>query len=113
MRLFKYMNHFGVDVLRDLRFKVTPPNELNDPFEFSPYLAPGKVTEEHVREIMFSASPRALYEEMVRSGEKLPPFDHFGRTVRAVFPTRVANDVPRFERTYVDSMASNLDPVIQ
>src|SRR5258708_13016860 len=113
MRLFKYMNHFGVDVLRDLRFKVTPPNELNDPFEFSPYLAPGKVTEEHVREIMFSASPRALYEEMVRSGEKLPPFDHFERTVRAVFPSRVANAVPMFERSYEELVAANLDSVSQ
>ncbi len=113
MRLFKYMNHFGVDILRDLRLKVTPPNELNDPFEFSPYLPPGKVTEEHVRRLMLTTSPRELYDEMASSGEKLPPFEHFERILRTVPPNRVANAVPMFQRSYEGLVAANLDSVSQ
>jgi hypothetical protein len=33
---FKYCNETGVLILKNLQLKVTPPNEFNDPFEFSP-----------------------------------------------------------------------------
>jgi hypothetical protein len=36
MRLYKYCGHHGVDILRTLRLKVTPPNKFNDIFEFTP-----------------------------------------------------------------------------
>ncbi len=36
MILYKYCDHWGVDILRRLQLKVTPPNQFNDPFEFSP-----------------------------------------------------------------------------
>lgn len=34
--LYRYCDPLGVDVLRSLRLKVTPPAEFNDPFEFLP-----------------------------------------------------------------------------
>ncbi len=36
MRVYKYCDHQGVSILRQLRLKVTPPNEFNDIFEFRP-----------------------------------------------------------------------------
>jgi hypothetical protein len=36
MRLYKYCDQRGVDILRMLRLKVTPPNKFNDIFEFTP-----------------------------------------------------------------------------
>src|SRR6266850_2147186 len=36
MIVYKYCDHWGVDVLRRFQLKVTPPNQFNDPFEFSP-----------------------------------------------------------------------------
>ncbi|HEX7517302.1 MAG TPA: DUF2971 domain-containing protein [Chthoniobacterales bacterium] len=36
MRLYKYCDHRGLDILRTLRLKVTPPNKFNDIFEFTP-----------------------------------------------------------------------------
>jgi hypothetical protein len=36
MPLFKYCGESGLKVLKNLEIKVTPPNEFNDPFEFSP-----------------------------------------------------------------------------
>lgn len=34
--LFKYCDARGVDILKSLRLKVSPPNQFNDPFEFLP-----------------------------------------------------------------------------
>ena len=36
MGLFKYCSESGLLVLKNLELKTTPPNEFNDPFEFSP-----------------------------------------------------------------------------
>jgi hypothetical protein len=36
--LYKYSGELGTKILDDLKVKVTPPNELNDPFELSPAL---------------------------------------------------------------------------
>src|SRR5258708_3412293 len=37
MILYKYIEaKWGISILTDLRLKVTPPNEFNDPFEFTP-----------------------------------------------------------------------------
>ena len=33
--IYKYCSPAGLGILRDLRIKVTPPRELNDPFEFN------------------------------------------------------------------------------
>ena len=36
MILYKYCNQNGLNILRDLKIKITPPSEFNDPFEFLP-----------------------------------------------------------------------------
>jgi len=38
MILYKYIYNHAIKVLEDLRLKVTPPNEFNDPFELTPDL---------------------------------------------------------------------------
>jgi hypothetical protein len=36
MVLYKYSDHWGITILKDLRLKVSPPNAFNDPFELTP-----------------------------------------------------------------------------
>ena len=36
MRIYKYCGYGGIDILKNLRLKVTPPNAFNDLFEFTP-----------------------------------------------------------------------------
>jgi hypothetical protein len=36
MILYKYAGDSGIKILQDLRLKITPPNEFNDPFELTP-----------------------------------------------------------------------------
>ena len=38
--LFKYCDPRGIDILESTRLKVTPPNDFNDPFEFTPKVEP-------------------------------------------------------------------------
>ncbi len=44
MRIFKYIDHHGLDVVRDRRLKVSLAQKLNDPFELSPRIAPTDYT---------------------------------------------------------------------
>jgi len=36
MKLYRYFDENGIDVIRNLRLKASKPNKLNDPFEFLP-----------------------------------------------------------------------------
>jgi hypothetical protein len=36
MKIYKYCGPWGVDIVRLLQFRVTPPDQFNDPFEFMP-----------------------------------------------------------------------------
>jgi hypothetical protein len=35
---YKYCDSRGIDILKYLELKITPPNQFNDPFEFSPHV---------------------------------------------------------------------------
>lgn len=39
--LYKYLDQHGLDAIANLELRVTPPNEFNDPFEFTPHLVIG------------------------------------------------------------------------
>jgi hypothetical protein len=45
MGYFKYCAESGVLILKNLQLKVTPPNQFNDPFEFSPVVRNPNPTE--------------------------------------------------------------------
>jgi len=108
MALFKYTNHRGVSVLRDLQLKVTPPNELNDPFEFRPYFS-GRVIQDHVVELMKALTPRQCYDEMVKSGEKLPPFEQYEKDLKRIAPSLLDHGAQRLQQSYEELAARHLD----
>jgi hypothetical protein len=108
MALFKYTNHFGVNVLRDLQLKVTPPKELNDPFELNPYFS-GQVTQEHVVETMKSFTPRGFYNDRVKAGEKLPPFEQYEVDLQRIAPLLLKHGVQGLQQAYEQWPAKHLD----
>jgi Protein of unknown function (DUF2971) len=63
MIAYKYCDERGVDVLKNLRIKITRPEEFNDPFEFSPRIV-GELSEAQAEE-MFAD------EEFVRQQFKI------------------------------------------
>src|ERR1035438_5504808 len=36
--VYKYCDNHGVDILQNLELKITPANQFNDPFEFTPHV---------------------------------------------------------------------------
>jgi hypothetical protein len=83
MIAYKYAGEFGVPMLEGLRFKVTPPAELNDPFE----LTPRSVIADDYHISLLKGNPgeyRALYEKMCAAGKPVPPtFEQFIPILRA------------------------------
>jgi hypothetical protein len=97
---FKCTNHFGVDIIKNLQLKVTPPNEFNDPFEFSPYLI-GAVDEAHAKHLLENYSPKELYETMQIHGVQLmPPHEEFLKHLETIIPSAVKQGVPAFQKAY-------------
>jgi hypothetical protein len=47
--LYKYTSEHGLDILKNAELKVTPPNDLNDAFELSSFLAK-PVTTKHIED---------------------------------------------------------------
>lgn len=58
----------ALDIIRNLRLKVTPPNQFNDPFEFSPRPT-GSLTRRVVKQRLNDKNAqRELFEEYKRGG---------------------------------------------
>jgi hypothetical protein len=67
--LYKYTDRWGLKVLENLRLKVTPPNQFNDPFELTPRsrftITPATIAQ---RAKTQPENYRELYELMQRDG---------------------------------------------
>jgi hypothetical protein len=108
MGLFKYTNHFGVNIIKDLQLKVTPPNEFNDPFEFSPYLI-GEIDEAHARQLLDNYSPKELYETMKIHGVQEMPFEEFLKSLKTIIPAAVKQGIPAFQKAYEEIVSKFSD----
>jgi hypothetical protein len=80
--LYKYCTPTGVDVLRNLRIKVTPPNQFNDPFELAP-----RMEQEMSREQAFNSLTEPLvlartYKQAIDSNQFVGTYDEFLRFIR-------------------------------
>ena len=64
--LYKYLDGFGLDAVANLELKITPPNEFNDPLEFTPRI-----------EFQHEAELRRYYESCVREGMPHSSFEQF------------------------------------
>lgn len=100
MPLFKYCGASGLLVLKNREIKVTPPNEFNDPFEFSP--------------VVRTADPKGHAERQVQNVIDDPRFfnDHrvdFAQiSTFAEFQSFVGQNRAKFTRILEDS-TSTLD----
>jgi len=67
MKIYKYFDWRGVDVLRMLQLKVTPPDQFNDPFEFTP-AAIGGVGDSDLEWLTNEEALQELYKERQAKG---------------------------------------------
>jgi hypothetical protein len=100
MILYKYAGDSGIHILDGLRLKVTPPNELNDPFELTPR-SKNLITRKYIVEKAKNDPEhfRAMYEEIVRRENYKWPFEVFLQTLK--LPRDVYS---RFRKLYADGL---------
>jgi hypothetical protein len=66
--LYKYCDIRGLDILQQLRLKVTPPDQFNDPFEFTPATAVALRPRRAKKFVKDKKAMREVYDELVSSG---------------------------------------------
>ena len=98
--------------MRNCQLKVTPPNELNDPLEFSPYVAE-PVTKEHIGHLMTTVEPREVWADLVSKGQWSGSFDEFKDHLQDVIPLLVEYGEPTYQKVYEEKLATTLDSISQ
>lgn len=66
--VYKYYDQWGLDVLRNLELKITPPNQLNDVFEFSPHVISSNPSRMAKKILSAKTTIRESYREDRRTG---------------------------------------------
>ena len=79
--VYKFCGSYGVDILRNLELKITPPNQFNDPFEFTPRLVCSDRHEYARRLLTQKASLKTLYTLMRSEARFSGSFLDFRRKV--------------------------------
>ncbi|PYI91907.1 MAG: hypothetical protein DME97_11995 [Verrucomicrobia bacterium] len=77
--MYKYCGDWGVDIVRFLQLKVTPPDQFNDPFEFMPAPA-GCFNLSDLNEIMSNEKAmREDFDTLKAQGAPLQGFESYRR----------------------------------
>lgn len=71
--LFRYYCSAGLDVIRSLRMKVTPPIEFNDPFEFLPRVETDFSRQSVVKQLVNQRMLKSVWKEL----QIAEPFESF------------------------------------
>lgn len=100
--LYKYIDHYAENVIENLELKVTPPNEFNDPFEFSPSTPTDLSIEQAKRLIERSDIQDEQYRKMAAliPGLSREQFDDYLRQERDSIATGLSASSERLLATY-------------
>jgi hypothetical protein len=97
---YKYCNAHGLDILTSLHLKITPPNQFNDPFEFTPHVVCSNPARRIKRFFKDKTNLTKLYIAKKNAG--FPgSFREFRKQLRQEIPRIIdslAPDVPKINR---------------
>jgi len=108
MAVFKYCDSFGIDVLRNLELKITPPNEFNDPFEFTPHVICTSVNRRFKNVLRDKNELRGMFANQKKVGFK-GDFRLFKRQLREMRPTFVKHLEPHMPGVNAELQRTLLD----
>ena len=95
--VFKYCDSRGVDILRNLELKITPPAQFNDPFEFTPRVICSS-PDYHVKRLYDDKGGlKVMFQEQKREGLFKGDFREFKKGIRALrqdFRARLVERIP-------------------
>ncbi|WED28124.1 DUF2971 domain-containing protein [Vibrio sp. DW001] len=93
--LYKYTAPDGIISLKNKSFKITPPNQFNDPYEFIPRISNGTDHEEMKKYLLDEENLVEFYEEVIEQ-------ELFKGTYEE-FKDDIVNSADRFVSTIVDN----------
>gem|GEM_PF-1233463 len=83
--VYKYFAaQFGLEVIRRCELKVTPPNELNDPFEFRPHVIRSAPQREAKRLLRDKRTIKEMYEDDKAHGTFVGNFRQYRKRIGKV-----------------------------
>jgi hypothetical protein len=84
--VYKFCGSYGTDILRNLELKVTPPNQFNDPFEFTPRIICSDARGRATGIVMNKKHMKSLYQMLKAEGQFIGTFRDFQRQSRFSLP---------------------------
>lgn len=113
--VFKYCDSHGVDILRNLELKITPPDQFNDPFEFTPRVTCSSPRQHIKRLLNNKAEMRDMFLEQKREGSFTGSYRDFKRrlhTSRGIFLSNLIEKMPKmnaeFQAGFSDSVSRDM-----
>lgn len=103
MEIYKYCAESGLLVLKNHQIKVTPPNQFNDPFEFSPVVETKDWkadADKHIKGIL--TDPRFFLENRATFPHchNFTEFQKFVQANRPIIEAQFKSDTPRLDAEF-------------
>jgi|SRR5579864_2541818 len=100
--IYKYGDVRAIDVIDRLRLKVTPPNHFNDPFEFTPQMAPDLLYKTAFRHVLDEEGMQEIYPEMIKNGQFSGSLAAFREEIQRRTPTLTKALIETYPQTAED-----------
>jgi len=109
--VYKYCDGYGIEILRNLEIKIAPPNQFNDPFEFTPHIICSNTRRLAKRMVKEKAAIRELYEQDKRQGTFKGNFRDYRKRHKANQPALLKLAASSLPVTLITLQKSLLDTV--
>src|SRR5450432_1717823 len=80
--IYKYCGKYGLKVLDNLELKITPPNQFNDPFEFTPKMICSDPVRYATRTLERESTLQILYGMCISDGKFSGSFEKFKQVAK-------------------------------
>ncbi len=109
MVFYKYAGNSGIKIFKDLRLKITPPNEFNDPFELTPRSKFTITLAEMVDRANTSPDQyRGVFEDLKKDGYRYT-FEHFITELPKALPAKFSQFRKRMREKLVKNDMKSLN----
>jgi len=104
---YKYCGVHGVAVLENLELKVTPPNQFNDPFEFTPHLIATNPLRRAIDILKNDKHLESFYQDLMAEGRFSGSLRQFKKYVRTNRP-KMAKEMSQKVQIVTADLKSNI-----
>ena len=107
--IYKYCGVHGIKILKNLELKVTPPDQFNDPFEFTPRIICSSVNRTF-KGLLTKDALKGMFERQKKAGFR-GDFREFKRQVKRARSALVASMEPKMPAAIIERQATYLSQV--